>query len=172
MPTSMYANRRPATVLAVALVAIGLLVTLVAPAAADSAAEATRPVPVHVHAKPDPLKKSGHNPYVAFALTGAQAGQKYRITQLDGPSSPTKGPACASALTTEWTPAFGRGNVVFDLEPVTNGKYFDFPGYEPCHGRYILKLERRASSTSYPTLRRFSFDYPSFKIRYLPLRPF
>jgi hypothetical protein len=172
MQRSTLINRRPAAVLGVAFAVIGLLVTLVVPTAADSAADASRPVPIHVHAKPDPAKKSGHDPYVAFALTGAKAGQKYRIAQLEGPSSPKKGPACLGALTTEWTPAFGRGNVVFDLEPVTNGKYFDFPGYEPCHGRYILKLERRASSTSYPTIRRFSFDYPSFKIRYLPLRPF
>jgi hypothetical protein len=167
MHQSVYANRRPARILAIALAAIGLLVTLVAPAAADSAAEATRAVPVHVHAKPDPLRKSGHDPYVAFALTGAKVAQKYRIEQLEGPASKN----CLSALTTEWTPAFKGGKVAFDLEPVTSGKYYDFPGYEPCHGRYILKLERRASSVSQPTLRRFSFDYPSFKIRYLPTRP-
>jgi hypothetical protein len=161
-------GRRPATALATAFAAIGLLVAIVAPAAAaDSAAEATRAVPLRVHAKPDPLRKSGHDPYVAFALTGAKVGQKYRIEQLEGPASTN----CLSALTTEWTPAFKGGKVAFDLEPVTSGKYYDFPGYEPCHGTYVLKLERRASSASQPTLRRFSFDYPSFKIRSLPLRP-
>ena len=164
---SLYANLRPARTLAFALAAISLLVTLVSPAAADSAGAASRPTAVHVHAKPDPLRKSGHDPYVAFALTGAKVGQKYRIEQLEGPASKN----CLSALTTEWTPAFKGGKVTFSLEPVTSGKYYDFPGYEPCHGRYILKLERRASSASQPTLRRFSFDYPSFRIRYLAPRP-
>jgi hypothetical protein len=166
MPRTSLASHRPARMLACALAAIGLLVTLAVPAA-DSAGATSRPVPVHVHAKPDPLRKSGHDPYVAFALTGAKPGQKYRIETLEGPAPKN----CASSLTTEWTPAFKGGKVVFDLEPVTSGKYYDFPGYEPCHGRYLMKLERRASGVSQPTVRRFSFDYPSFKIRYLALRP-
>lgn len=167
MPERTYANQRPAGTLAVTLAAIGLVAALLVPPAADSAAETALAVPVHVHAKPDPLRKAGHDPYVLFALTGAKTGQKYRIEQLDGPASKN----CLSALTTEWTPAFKGGKVAFALEPVTTGKYYDFPGYEPCHGRYALKLERRASSASQPTVRRFSFDYPSFKIRYLPSRP-
>jgi hypothetical protein len=160
--------RRPAAVFGTALAAIGLLVTLAAPVAADSAAEVTRALPIQVRAKPDPLVKPGHDPYVAFSLTRATVGRKYRIKTLKGPGSTQ---SCAGSLTTEWTRAFKGGKAAFDLEPVAGGKYYDFPGYEPCHGRYIAKLEWRASSSSQPTLRRFSFDYPSFRVRYLPTRP-
>jgi hypothetical protein len=157
-----------AAVLAVAAVALTL------PALASSAAPRPRPkkhkpLPILVHAKPDPLVAAGHQPYVAFALSRATVGRKYRITQQEGPK-PQFG-VCTSALTTDWMPALKGGVVVFDLQPMRSGKYVDNAGFDPCPGRYVLKVEWRASSTSQPTLRRFSFDYPSFRIAYLPTRP-
>jgi hypothetical protein len=136
--------------------------------ASTNTAEATQALPVQVLAKPDPQVKAGHDPYVLFSVTGATVGQKYRITQVTGPRSDGR---CMSALTTEWQLAFKGGKVVFDLEPVTSGKYDDVLRWSPCRGTYTLKLERRATSASQPTVRRFSFAYPSFKIRYLSLRP-
>jgi len=154
-----------AAVLSVAAFALTL------PALATSAAPRPRPkkpLPILVHAKPDPLVAAGHQPYVAFALSRATTGRKYRITQQEGPQ-PKVG-VCTSALTTDWTRAL-KGALTFGLQPMRSGKYIDNAGFDPCPGRYVLKVEWRASSTSQPTLRRFSFDYPSFRIVYLPTRP-
>jgi hypothetical protein len=161
----MLKNLISAAVLAAAALA------LTVPALAESKAthpSARQALPVLVRAKPDPQVEQGHDPYVAFSLVRTTTGLKYRITQQEGPA-PQYG-TCLSSLTTEWTRAL-RGGVAFDLEPVPDGKYLN-AGIEPCHGKYVLKVEWRASSRSYPTIRRFSFSYPSFSIHYLPTRPF
>ena len=153
-----------------ALAAVALAVPAVATSAHPKRSPKPRPkpLPVLVHAKPDPLVAAGHDPYVAFALSRIVVGRKYRITQLEGP--PLQVGLCTSSLTTDWTRAL-KGGVAFDLQPMRSGKYIDNAGFDPCKGRYVLKVEWRASSTSQPTLRRFSFDYPSFTIKYLPIRP-
>jgi hypothetical protein len=162
-------TQRTAAMVAAASAAISLLVMLAVGTAADVARASNHALPLLVHATADPAVKQGHDPYVSFALSRASVGQKYRITQVSGPKSVSG--KCVSALTTEWQLAFKGGKVVFDLEPVTSGKYDDVLRWSPCRGTYVLKVERRVSHTSQPTVRRFSFSYPSFKIAYLPIRP-
>ena len=150
------------------LVAAAATLSLVvaSPGAASAEPVATGAVPkVFVYA--DAGAPAGHDRYVLFELRGVIAGQRYRISQETGPKASG---TCLASLQTEWALAPSGGKVPFAAEPVNTGKYYDFKGYEPCHGTYVLKVERRASSRSYPTLRRFSLSYPSFKWRYLPVR--
>jgi hypothetical protein len=139
---------------------------LALPALARPAASSS--LPVELRAKPDPLVEPGHDPYVDFSLVRTTTGRRYRISQQQGPRS-TPG-TCVSSLTTEWTRAL-KGGVAFDLEPVPSGNYKNYPGFDPCHGTYILKIEVHGPGASFSTIRRVAFSYPTFKVRYLALRP-
>jgi hypothetical protein len=153
-----------------------LALALVAGLAGNVAtANAAGPVQVWAHADPavraaEAESGSDHDPYVAFGLTNARKGSKYRLVVQTSPVTKKDRP-CNPGLTTSFTPvlpAVAGGRVVFDLEPVTSGTYFPFAGHEPCYGRYVIAVQEQPTTGRFRRVRTFAFSYPSLKITYLP----
>jgi hypothetical protein len=172
---------RPAAAFALALAAIGLLVALAVPNAADSAAEKKRLMPVlKAYADvgvPPPdrtLEKYGiirpFRPKVAFRLKRAYPGATYHLdlkrrTPFDFSGGTPGVIACGvqtvSTITTKPPKANSRGEVGFPLLPA--GGYLDIR--ELCPGHYIGVLEEKLPGSRYhKKLLTVGFFYPEMDV--------
>lgn len=161
--------RRMTIAIALAAVAVAALIS-----GSLAAVSLARPG-VKVEVGPDPLapvdEETGEraDPYVLFALKGVRPDWRYRMVVEESPKSSPSLP-CNPALTTQWHPAFGPGQVPFPTEPVSSGTYFPFAGYQPCEGAYVMEVQERAPSRRrWAAVRAFAFTYPSFSFSYVPV---
>lgn len=156
------------TIKQLAIAALAASALAAAPAAARQVAVEVTPDP-HLAAV-EQETGDDHDPYVQFGLRRATAGWRYRIVVQKAPAHRADRP-CNAGLYTKWQAAGGDGKVAFPLAPVSSGTYLPFAGNEPCHGHYVMKVHGRAAgSNGWSTVRRFAFDYPSFRSETLPTR--